>query len=82
VYHLVSDMEVISKYTMVDSVRKFRVAVMLSSSGKEEDIVVGAVTGGRGELVTRVNTQTPITFICMLVWWKTSTFGFPSQNLS
>jgi hypothetical protein len=57
VSHFALDMDVTSKYTTVESIRKFRAEVKLSDSGKEEDVVVEAVTGG--ELVTHVNIQTP-----------------------
>jgi hypothetical protein len=50
-------MEIFSKYTSEESVRDFRNDVMLSGSGREEDVVIDPV--GSKELVTGVNTQVP-----------------------
>jgi hypothetical protein len=50
-------LETFSKYTSAESVQGFRDDMMLSDSGREEDVVTEPVCNN--ELVTRVNTQTP-----------------------
>jgi hypothetical protein len=39
-------MDTLSKYTTAKSVLKFRFETKISGSGKEDDIIVEAVTGG------------------------------------
>jgi hypothetical protein len=50
-------MDTLSKYTSVESVQEYTNDVVLSGSGREEDVVIDPV--GDMELVTGVNTHVP-----------------------
>jgi hypothetical protein len=74
-------MDTPSKYTTAKSVLKFRSETKISGSGKEDDVIVEAVTGG--ELVTSVNTQIPHYFYMyssvienLNLWFPFTTFEF------
>jgi hypothetical protein len=74
-------MDTRSKYTTAKSVLRFRSETKISGSGKEDDIVVEAVTGE--ELVTSVNTQVPHYFYMyssvienLNLWFPFTTFEF------